>query len=435
MDYTDVIQTGLDYIEDNLKADVSPAELADAAGFSLYHYYRLFAGATGLAVGQYILHRRLLHAVWEMACGRRGIDAALDYGFATWAGFYKAFRRTFGCTPALFIRAGRAKPPRRPDLHRRMYMTMTHKKAAAALRCWRLETLPLTEMYHPGSGHRYDNAYAAGADYVLYFCEDAAKAAARTGLIAALHTAGVGPALQKTPAGEAFIGQGDAWFYLVRRAPGAPLAAADYLGADGEARAAALGGAIARLHAALQTVPAPADPVDLYRMTADWTLPKAAGALGLTDDFCSGFLAGFAALYPALPRQRIHRDLTPGSAVMVGDAVWFIDPDASQENLRLFDICYAATAILSECFTDMDDLRFERWLTVYRSLLAGYDAAAPLTPAEKAAAPYVVLANQFLFIAWLGDTDAWPEILQTNLAMTRRLLAAFDALRPDAPTV
>ena len=37
------------------------SELADQAGFSLFHYYRLFQQSTGLPVMQYILRRRLLH--------------------------------------------------------------------------------------------------------------------------------------------------------------------------------------------------------------------------------------------------------------------------------------------------------------------------------------------------------------------------------------
>lgn len=45
MDSRDIIQAGLNYIECNLKADISVRELADAAGFSLYHYYRVFCGS------------------------------------------------------------------------------------------------------------------------------------------------------------------------------------------------------------------------------------------------------------------------------------------------------------------------------------------------------------------------------------------------------
>ena len=60
MDIRATIQKSLDYIEENLQAEITAAELADMAGFSLFHYYRLFQQATGLPVMQYILRRRLL---------------------------------------------------------------------------------------------------------------------------------------------------------------------------------------------------------------------------------------------------------------------------------------------------------------------------------------------------------------------------------------
>ena len=109
MDYRAVIQDSLDYIETNIAAEVSAQELADRACFSLFHYYRLFQTATGMPVMQYILRRRLLHAIYAVRCGSSGIDAAMKYGFDTYAGFYKAFRREFGCTPSHFLKTCRAQ--------------------------------------------------------------------------------------------------------------------------------------------------------------------------------------------------------------------------------------------------------------------------------------------------------------------------------------
>ena len=77
MDNRTIIQRSLDYIEDNLKTEITAAELAEAAGFSLFRYYRLFQQATGLPVMQYILRRRLLHGVYAISKGSTKIDAAL----------------------------------------------------------------------------------------------------------------------------------------------------------------------------------------------------------------------------------------------------------------------------------------------------------------------------------------------------------------------
>ena len=47
MDYRQVIQKGVDYIEENLRTEISAAELSRQAGFTLFHYYRLFQSVVG----------------------------------------------------------------------------------------------------------------------------------------------------------------------------------------------------------------------------------------------------------------------------------------------------------------------------------------------------------------------------------------------------
>ena len=42
MDNRTIIQQSLDFIEDNLRTEITAVELAEMAGFSLFHYYRLF---------------------------------------------------------------------------------------------------------------------------------------------------------------------------------------------------------------------------------------------------------------------------------------------------------------------------------------------------------------------------------------------------------
>ena len=80
MDNRNLIQKSLDYIEENLQADITAGELAEMAHVSLFHYYRLFQQATGLPVMQYILRRRLLHGIYAIKEGSSKTDAALLYG-------------------------------------------------------------------------------------------------------------------------------------------------------------------------------------------------------------------------------------------------------------------------------------------------------------------------------------------------------------------
>ena len=99
MSYRACIQASIDYIEDHLKEDLTAEALASIAGFSAYHYSRVFHAYVGKPVMEYIRCRRLAYAVVELAQGRRIIDIALEYGFETHNGFGKAFRKIYGCSP------------------------------------------------------------------------------------------------------------------------------------------------------------------------------------------------------------------------------------------------------------------------------------------------------------------------------------------------
>ena len=99
----DHIKSSLDYIEQNLKTDIKTEELANMAGYSVTHYYRLFNKVTGLSVANYISKKRINHVLFEILSGRKAIDAVLEYGFDTYAGFYKAFVKIYGCSPMKYL--------------------------------------------------------------------------------------------------------------------------------------------------------------------------------------------------------------------------------------------------------------------------------------------------------------------------------------------
>ena len=139
------------------------------AGFSLFHYYRLFQQATGMAVMHYIQRRRLLHGVYAMKQGIGKTDAALAYGFDTYAGFYKAFCREFGATPSGFLKSSRAKRPYRIDIIREEHMMITHKKAARILTHWNLGDAAITDIYYEGTGNKNDSAVYVGEEFVLKY--------------------------------------------------------------------------------------------------------------------------------------------------------------------------------------------------------------------------------------------------------------------------
>jgi AraC family transcriptional regulator len=116
MDYRMCIQNSIDYIEGRLQEDITVDELARIAGFSPYHYYRVFNAYVGIPIVEYIRRRRLAYAAAELACGKRIIDIAMDYGFDTHNGFAKAFRKAYGCSPEKYRIHGSGQIPKKVDL-------------------------------------------------------------------------------------------------------------------------------------------------------------------------------------------------------------------------------------------------------------------------------------------------------------------------------
>jgi len=116
MNYRACIQASIDYIEAHLKEDLTAEALARIAGFSPYHYSRIFNAYVGTPVMEYIRCRRMAYAVVELAQGKRIIDIALDYGFETHNGFGKAFRKIYGCSPEKYRLHGSGQVPTKVDL-------------------------------------------------------------------------------------------------------------------------------------------------------------------------------------------------------------------------------------------------------------------------------------------------------------------------------
>ena len=421
MDNRTIIQQSLDYIENNLQTQITAAELADMAGFSLFHYYRLFQQATGMPVMQYILRRRLLHGVYAMKRGSTKIDAALLYGFDTYAGFYKAFIREFGSTPSEFLESGRAKQPYRIDITKEEHMIVTHKKATQILKRWNLDGEPITDIYNEGTVNKNDSACYVGEKYVLKFTANLGKLKKHIEVSKALHSIGLLSAVPvPTTDGAEFIADGEVYFYLTRRLPGEQMRLHRF--ADGDGRFA--GEIIGQLHLALERIEDCVSEADLLATVRDWALPKAKAALNLSDAFCKEYLDTFSALYPNLPRQIIHRDPNPGNIICADDQWGFIDFDLAERNARIYDPCYAATAVLSETFGQDND----KWLDICRDIICGYDSVAHLTEDERKAIPYVILANQFVCVAWFAEQDKYADIFEINKKMTAWLIEKVEEL-------
>lgn len=116
MDYTDIVQNTIDYIDENITEKLSAPELANVAGFSPYHYSRIFNTFVGISIMGYVTRRKLQYALYDLSSGDKVVDIALNYGFETHAGFTKAFKKYFGYAPNFYRLHAPIAPPQRVDL-------------------------------------------------------------------------------------------------------------------------------------------------------------------------------------------------------------------------------------------------------------------------------------------------------------------------------
>ena len=427
--YREVIQDSIDYIEDNIKCDISAKELSERAGFSLYHYYRLFQTAVGLPVMQYILRRRLLNAIYEISCGNKMIDVALLYGFETHAGFYKAFVREFGCTPAQFQKQYKVKKPYRINIFKEEHIMVTHKKIAGILKLWGLENESISDIYYEGSGNRNESAFYVGNNYVIKFSANLGKLNSHIAISKALENVGLSAATPvKTLAGEEYVADGELYFCLTKRLAGSQIKTADMYEGDFAGKARFVGEVVGQLSNALADIDVLVSEANIYESVINWAIPQLKGKIKVSEQVFRDYKEIFGKLYSVLPKQVIHRDPNPGNIIVAENKWGFIDFELSERNVRIFDPCYAATAILSESYEAGDESKLSKWIQIYKNIMYGYDDVVKLTEEEKKAIPYVVLSNQLIALAWFEGKEKFQELYETNKKMTEWIASMWSEL-------
>ncbi|MCL2052709.1 MAG: AraC family transcriptional regulator [Lachnospiraceae bacterium] len=99
----EAIQKTLDYLEERIEEEHQIEDLADIAALSLFYYQRLFSRLVKKPVREYIKLRRLARSR-EMLRDKenRILDIAIKYGFGGRETFTRAFKQTYGLTPAQY---------------------------------------------------------------------------------------------------------------------------------------------------------------------------------------------------------------------------------------------------------------------------------------------------------------------------------------------
>ena len=91
------------YIDSHRSDDLTVEQLADLAGFSKFHFERLFKSYMGISCYQYITKRRILMAKELLGDTDLSVmDIALRSGFFSLSTFNRVFKDVNGCSPTEF---------------------------------------------------------------------------------------------------------------------------------------------------------------------------------------------------------------------------------------------------------------------------------------------------------------------------------------------
>lgn len=91
----------IEYVDSHLDRDLTLAELAAVAQFSVSHFKALFRQAVGVPVHRFVLDRRIERARHLLQDGRKNItEIALEAGFAHPSHMARCIRRAYGLRPS-----------------------------------------------------------------------------------------------------------------------------------------------------------------------------------------------------------------------------------------------------------------------------------------------------------------------------------------------
>lgn len=92
------------YAAKHLTDRLTLQDLAKAAGYSPFHFHRIFLESEGVTPRAFVESRRLKHACDLLKTGRTITSAAMDSGFSTSSQFATVFKKKFGIPPTEWLK-------------------------------------------------------------------------------------------------------------------------------------------------------------------------------------------------------------------------------------------------------------------------------------------------------------------------------------------
>lgn len=155
-EYADCLNQVINHIHSNLDRPQSLAELADIAGFSPFHFHRIFKSLTGETIGEYLLRARLEKSANLLLSHPEEtvINILVACGFSSPAVYSRAFKERFKISPSLFRSLNRSNigkehrnPGKEPDGYSRYNITQSRSDINKFHPPIRIEVMELPEMH------------------------------------------------------------------------------------------------------------------------------------------------------------------------------------------------------------------------------------------------------------------------------------------------
>ncbi len=99
-DYIQSVYKVLHYIDEHYGDNLTLDELSAVAGFSKYHFHRIFKSVMQINVADHVRNIRLQNAVTKFKTDMNITQIALESGYETSSSFSKAFKKRFGTAPS-----------------------------------------------------------------------------------------------------------------------------------------------------------------------------------------------------------------------------------------------------------------------------------------------------------------------------------------------
>ncbi|WP_242272635.1 phosphotransferase enzyme family protein [Bacillus cereus group sp. BfR-BA-01310] len=179
-----------------------------------------------------------------------------------------------------------------------------------------------------------------------------------------------------------------------------------------------IGEELANLHQALNSVGNVSELIkrDLYKVLYEWAMPILEKNEQVQRDVIqqmNNLHKKFKEKVQLLPKQIIHRDMHLSNVIFQDNEFQgFIDFELLEENVRVFDLTYCFTSVLSELY--MDETLRRNWLQIVRTIFEGYNKQNALTREEVQTIWYVMLSIQIIFITYFVQS---VDLLKLNEEM------------------